>query len=200
MKARVQPSPLVLASTSPQRAQLLRDAGYLFEVVAPSLIEPEEKHPHVEPTHYAESLAYFKARSVAPTYFDKTILAADTIAYVEGEVIGKPLDEAHARVILKKLSNTTHQVITGVALMHPATARRLLQSEVSTIRVRALSDEMIDSYIATGQWRGKAGAYGIQEQGDEFVECIEGSFTNVVGLPTELLAKIFEHWCRGGRA
>jgi septum formation protein len=159
------------------------------------MVEPEERHPGVEPGAYAESLAYFKARSVVGACFNKNILAADTIAVVGDEVIGKPADRDDARRILQLLSNTTHHVITGVALMHPARARRLLQHDVSTIRVRDLSEEMIESYLATGQWQGKAGAYGIQDSADPFVERVEGSFTNIVGLPMELLARMFARWC-----
>jgi len=195
MNAPVQPHPLVLASISPRRAELLREAGYQFEVVAPPLVEPEERHPNVDPAAHAESLAYFKARSVVKPCFDRVILAADTIAFLDGEVIGKPTDEADARRILHKLSGTTHEVITGVALMHPARARRVLAHDVSTIRVRGLTTDDIEAYLATGDWRGKAGAYGIQDHGDAFVEKVEGSFTNVVGLPMELLARMFANWC-----
>jgi len=195
MNAPPQPYPLVLASSSPRRAELLREAGYRFQIVAPPFIEPEEKHPHIAPMSYAESLAFYKASSVCDTCFDKTILAADTIAYMEGEIIGKPDDEADALRILRKLSGTTHQIITGVVLMHPASDRRLMHHDLSTIRVRTLSDGMIESYLATGEWRGKAGAYGIQDQGDVFVDSVTGSFSNVVGLPMELVAKMFVQWC-----
>jgi septum formation protein len=194
MNAPIQPHPLVLASISPRRAELLRTAGYQFEVVAPALIEPEEKHPHVEPAAHAESLAYFKARSVVSQCLEKIILAADTIAIVDGEVIGKPSDEADARRILRKISGTTHEVITGVTLMHPAKARRVLAHEVSTIRMRRLDSVTIDAYLATGEWHGKAGAYGIQDHGDAFVEEVRGSVTNVVGLPMELLGRLFTQW------
>jgi len=188
------PHNLVLASTSPRRAELLREAGYQIELVAPRFEEPDEKHPHVSPAAYAESLAYYKARSVALEHFHQTILAADTIAVVDGEVIGKPKDQADARRILRKLSGTTHEVITGVALLHPARGRRLMAHDVSTIRVRPLSDDMIEEYLKSGEWQGKAGAYGIQDHEDLFVEKIEGSFSNVVGLPMELLARLLERW------
>ncbi|MEK6642575.1 MAG: Maf family protein [Planctomycetota bacterium] len=187
--------PLVLATTSPRRAELMRAAGFQFEVIAPPMVEPDERHPHVDPGSYAESLAFFKASSIADQHPKKHILSADTIAYIDGEIIGKPDDRADACRILKKLSNTTHQVVTGVALIHPATERRHIAHEVSMIRCRPLSDEMIGAYLDTGQWQGKAGAYGIQDRNDPFVECLEGSFSNVVGLPMEMIARIFADWC-----
>jgi septum formation protein len=194
MQQPAQPRPLILASTSPRRRELLSSAGYEFQIVPPPMEEPEELHPHVEPADYAESLAFYKAASVAPDYADKTVLAADTIAVVDGEIIGKPADRDDARRILQRLSDTTHRVITGVALIRTEPCRRILCHDVSTIRVRPLSAEMIDRYLDTHQWQGKAGAYGIQDKADPFVEKLEGSFSNVVGMPMELLAKLFNEW------
>ncbi len=196
MSVLIQPSPLILASASPRRAELLREAGYRFEIVDPPIEEPGDEHRHVAAGLHAESLAYFKARSVAADHSDKTILAADTIAVLDGYIIGKPVDSADARRILELLSGTTHEVITGVALLSPNGARRLLEHDVSRVRVRHLESQAIEAYLATGQWQGKAGAYGIQDHGDEFVETVEGSFTNVVGLPMELLSRMFRQYLR----
>ncbi len=190
----VQPDPLVLASSSPRRSQLLQESGYRFQVVPPPLLEPLWVHPHAAPTLHAESLAYFKARSVANHHPDKTILGADTIAVLQGAVIGKPSDRKNAADILRCLSGTLHSVVTGVVLLHPRSGRRLLQHAISAVQVRVLSDAAIEEYLDTGAWEGKAGAYGIQDQEDPFVEKVTGSFTNVVGLPMELLAQMFEHW------
>lgn len=192
----LQPDRLILSSTSPRRAGLLRDAGYRFIVVQPSLEEPEERHPHVDPASYAESLAFFKASSIAEDHPDATILAADTITVLGDEVFGKPDDREDAKRILKTLSGTLHSVMTGVCLLHPLTERRLINHGISTVRVRPLSDAMIESYLDTGQWQGKAGAYGIQDHDDPFVEHIDGSLSNVVGLPMELLGAMFEEWRR----
>lgn len=196
MSKPVQPDPLLLASASPRRVQLLREAGYAFRIAAPSISEPEAAHPHVSPPEYAESLAWFKACSVAPDHTGDAILAADTIAVVDGRIIGKPADRADARRIIECLSGTSHQVITGIALYQPGSQRRMLQHDVSRVRVRRLSGEEIEAYLRTDKWHGKAGAYGIQEEGDAFVEEVEGSFTNVVGLPMELLARLFETWSK----
>lgn len=190
----VQPERLVLASTSPRRMSLLRESGYRFEVVEPGIVEPAALEGHVDPAFHAESLAYFKASSVAGLCRDKTILAADTIAEINGHVIGKPADRDDARRILKRLSNTTHRVVTGVALLDPALRTRLLQHDVSVLRLRQLADSQIEEYLDTDAWIGKAGAYGVQDHGDKFVEQIDGSFSNVVGLPMELLGRMFASW------
>lgn len=191
-----QPDRLILASASPRRAELLRAAGYRFKVVHPPLEEPDERHPHVDVASYAESLAFFKASSIAVDYSDATILAADTITVLGDEIFGKPADRDDALRTLRALSGTIHSVITGVALLHPRSEHRLIHHAVTTVRVRPLSDPTIETYLDTGQWQGKAGAYGIQDEGDPFVEKIEGSFTNVVGLPMELLSNMFREWQR----
>lgn len=188
------PDHFILASTSPRRSELLKANGYQFTVVRPSLQEPEEQHPHVDPASYAESLAFFKASSIADQHSDETILGADTITVLGDEIFGKPEDRDDARRILQRLSGTVHSVITGVALLRPQSDRRLMNHAVSKVRVRPLSETMIETYLNTGQWEGKAGAYGIQDEGDPFVEKVEGSFSNVVGLPLELLCKMFEEW------
>lgn len=193
-----QPEPLVLASQSPRRRELLIEAGYRFEVVEPKLGEPDWVHPHLSPAMHAESLAYFKARSVAADHPDKTVLAADTIAVVDGKIVGKPRDLDDARNILNALCSKVHSVITGVVLLHGASGRRMLQHNITTVRFRTLSTEMIEAYLRTRKWEGKAGAYGIQDQDDPFVLSVTGSFTNVVGLPMELLAQMFGHWLETG--
>ena len=194
MAAPPQPDRLILASASPRRSELLREAGYRFSVVQPPLQEPDERHPHVDVASYAESLAFFKASSIADHHPDATILAADTITVLGNEIFGKPIDRADAARTLRALSGTLHSVITGVALLHPQTERRLIDHAASIVRVRALNNSMIEAYLDTGQWQGKAGAYGIQDQADPFVENVDGSFTNVVGLPMELLGKMFKEW------
>ncbi|MFQ5429370.1 MAG: Maf family protein [Phycisphaerae bacterium] len=197
MSALHQPEPLLLASSSPRRQALLREASFRFKTARPVLDEPNDPHPHVAPALYAEALAFFKARSVAEQYARHVILAADTIAVLGGEIIGKPADRDDARRILNRLSGTAHEVVTGLVLLEPVSGRRMLCHDVSTIRMRVLPDTMIEAYLDTGAWQGKAGAYGIQDRGDAFIEDIDGSFTNVVGLPMELLAEMFEEWQRG---
>lgn len=192
--APVQPDRLVLASVSPRRASLLREAGYRFDAVAPPLDEPPQEWMHVDPPTHAESLAFFKASSVAETRPNDTILGADTVAVVNGTIVGKPSDIDDARRILRSLSDTTHDVVTGVALLCLTTGRRLIQHDISRLRFRPMTDDDIESYLSTGAWRGKAGAYGVQDHADRFVERIDGSFTNIVGLPMELVQRMFERW------
>lgn len=196
MATPLQPERLILASVSPRRADLLRAAGYRFTIVQPPLKEPDERHPHVDVASYAESLAFFKASSVADKHPDATILAADTITVLGDDIFGKPADREDAKRTLRALSGTLHSVITGVALLHPRSERRLIDHAVTKVLVRPLEGAMIEAYLDTGHWQGKAGAYGIQDDGDPFVAKVEGSFSNVVGLPMELLGRMFEEWRR----
>jgi len=185
---------LILASGSPRRAQLLADNGYQFEVVPPPLEEPDESSPRVPPEQLAEALSYYKARSVANTIrcSDAAILAADTVVAYQSRIFGKPGDAEAARAILSVLAGTTHQVITGVTVLQPASGLRLIGHEVTHVTMRPMSPDVLDQYIASGAWRGKAGAYGIQDHGDAYIERIQGSFTNVVGLPMSLVAKMLQ--------
>jgi septum formation protein len=141
----------------------------------------------------AEALAYYKARLVHRDHADQIVLGADTIVACGEEILGKADDEAQARQMLSRLSGTRHDVITGLALLVPTPggrAERLLASDITQVTMRRLSDEEISQYVASSEWRDKAGAYAIQETGDAFIEKLEGSFTNVVGLPMELLERM----------
>ena len=185
---------LILASASPRRRQLLREAGYAFVVAQPPVGEPEHMGPDVPPAHHAEALSYFKARSVAAEFDSGLIIAADTIVACGGRVFGKPTDLADARRILGALLGKRQEVVTGVTLLDAATARRRIAHESTIVVMGDPPAEALESYLAGGAWRGKAGAYGIQDQGDAFVKRLEGSFTNVVGLPMELLAAMLAEW------
>jgi septum formation protein len=186
---------LVLASSSPRRQDLMRQAGYQFEVKCPPIPEPSDFPAGLMPRALAESLAYFKARSVAEQCLGATVLGADTIVACDGEVMGKPKDADDARRMLCKLSRNTHEVITGVAVLRPTPGgegemERILSSAVTTVTMRPMSEEEIQAYIDSGEWDGKAGAYAIQETADRFVVHIDGSWSNIVGLPMELLAEV----------
>lgn len=183
---------LILASESPRRAQLLRDAGYEFEVVAPPLEEPDDRSPNVPPQRHAEALSYFKARSVKTLGHQGLIIAADTIACDGLRTFGKPADREDARRILLRLIGTTHSVITGLTVLDTRNGARLITHDRTEVAMNTISPEQLDRYLDGGQWVGKAGAYGIQDVNDEFVERIDGSFTNVVGLPMALLARLLE--------
>ncbi len=191
---------LTLASASPRRADLLRAAGYEFEVIVPPIDEPERLSPCVPPIQQAEALSYFKARSAIGLVETGVILGADTIVALDGAVYGKAADEHDARRILTTLSGTRHQVITGVSLLSADGRRRLIGHDCTWVTMRPMVGEALDSYLASGAWAGKAGAYGIQDHGDVFIERIEGSFSNVVGLPMETVAAMLRRWSAGSTA
>jgi len=144
----------------------------------------------------AEASSEFKARSVAKLVAVGWILAADTIASLGGLVFGKPVDRDDARRILQSLSGTTHQVITGVTLLDASNGATVTHHDSTAVTIRRLSEREIEDYLDSGAWEGKAGAYGIQDKGDAFVETIDGSFTNVVGLPMELVERMLDDFAR----
>ncbi len=182
---------LVLASASPRRIQLLREKAYVFEVVTPPHAEPTARVGQLSAEQHAEALAYYKARSVATSCRDALILAADTVAAHGDWVFGKPKDADEARSILLALAGTSHRVITGVALLEAWSGRRLIRHETTRVTMRPIPANVLDRYIQSDLWRGKAGAYGVQDRDDAFIERIDGSFTNVLGLPIELLQQLF---------
>lgn len=175
----------ILASASPRRKELLEKAGYRF-VVIPSAVD-ENLYTLTDKTPYqiAWQLALAKAKEVSDKFPDKWVLAADTVVDAEGKTIGKPTDRSDAQRILQRLFSKPHSVLTGVALM--CAQKHFQQVDVisTTVYPRVLTQADIDVYLESGQWQGKAGAYGIQETADAFVERIDGSFTNVMGLPME---------------
>lgn len=174
---------LVLASRSPRRADLLTCAGYRFEV-APADID-ERRREGEAPRELVRRLAREKAAAVAPRHRGAVVLGADTLVVVDGAVLGKPDGAAGAVAMLHRLSGRAHEVLTGVAL-HAADGWR---DGVQSTRVvfRALSPDDVAWYVATGESADKAGAYSIQGRASRFVTRIEGSYTNVVGLPIELV-------------
>ncbi len=183
--------PIVLASASPRRRDLLREAGYTFTVM-PADVD-ETLHPGVDPADAAVDIARRKALAVAPGMRGAIVLAADTIVVTEsGRPVGKPVDAADAKRMLRELSGSTHVVITGVFIIDTATSASLSRAVKTTVVFGRMTDDEINAYVDSGEALGKAGAYAIQETGDRFVRSIDGSFTNVVGLPmedvTEMLA------------
>ncbi len=161
------------------------------------LPEPQQLGSTMTPAALAAALSAFKAKAVAQDVSEGLILAADTVAAIGERVFGKPADRADARRILTQLAGSSHQVITGVTLLDAATGKRDTRTETTVVVMRRLSEAELEGYLDSGAWEGKAGAYGIQDHGDAFVERIEGSFTNVVGLPMELLAEMLTSWLDG---
>ena len=185
--------PLVLASASPRRQQLLREWDYDFEVLPAPIAEPH-RHDHcpVSAAAWAESLAWFKAAAVAPLRPDALILAADTVVEFKHHIVGKPRDLEHAREILTHHFGGRNDVITGLALLLPAKNRRLIAHETTSLDIRPMTNEEREAYLASGAWKDKAGAYALQEGGDKFVQAMHGCETNVVGLPKNTLTQLLE--------
>ncbi len=188
------PVRLILASGSPRRESLLREHGYVFDVVKPLLDEPAEAAETLSPAQCAEALSYYKARSVAERVDQGIILGGDTVVAVGDSLYGKPTDRAHARRILEDLAGTTHHVITGITLLDASTGARVIEHATTAVTMKPLSKDELEAYLDTGAWAGKAGAYGIQDRGDAFVTRVQGSFTNVVGLPMELVKRLLDQW------
>jgi len=177
---------IILASKSPRRRQILKDAGYEVTVVEPDASEgilKGERDPH----KITILLARRKAESVRKKVKDGIILGADTVTFYNGEVIGKPTDENDAVRILKKLSGTTHSVVTGICIIDAKSGKTLCGSAQTIVTMRNVSEEDILRYVKSGKSAGACGAYKLQERDDQFVQQIKGSYTNVVGLPLELL-------------
>lgn len=173
---------LVLASASPRRRQLLEEAKFDF-VIEPADID-EENHPPLAPGDLAQWLAVAKCAVISDRFPSDVILAADTVVALGSQILGKPGDAAHAREMLGQLSGTIHEVITGVAVACRASSLKLEARVHSTVQMRNLLANEIDDYVASGQWMGKAGGYGIQDA-DPFVTRMSGDLTNIVGLPMQ---------------
>jgi septum formation protein len=172
---------LILASASPRRQELLRQAGFDF-LVHPADLDEDALAPKDpgSPEDYAAHLAQAKAQCISQRFPYDVILAADTVVAAGSQILNKPTDAADARRILGLLSGTTHRVITAVVLLRPP--QMLCKTVASTVEMRRLGSAELEAYIASGQWQGKAGAYGIQDP-DPFVTRIAGCMTNIVGLP-----------------
>lgn len=173
--------PLVLASASPRRRQLLRQAGVKFRV-APS--RWQEGRPHGDPGQFAEQAARCKAKDVAARLTRPAwVLAADTVVCLGRECFGKPANRVQARRMLRCLAGRRHRVVTGVVLLHSRDGRTRAWREETTVWMRPISPREEARYLASGEWRDKAGGYGIQGRAGAFIPRVEGCYANVVGLP-----------------
>jgi septum formation protein len=178
--------PLLLASTSPRRRAILEQLGIPFDVVAPRY--EETNAPGADPVGLVREHARGKARSVPAGAGDRPVLGVDTAVVLEGEIYGKPAEAGDAERMLERLSGRTHVVISGLCLVTPAWEEIVDAS--TRVTFRALTPRDLASYIASGEWEGRAGAYAIQGLGAALVERIEGDYLNVVGLPAAALVRI----------
>jgi septum formation protein len=177
---------LVLASASPRRQELLRNAGITFEVVPANI--PEDAQPGEGAKDCAERLAREKALAVASQFPTDMVLGADTVVVVDGEILGKPADPADAVRMLRLLSGRDHHVITVVCLV--ADGQSVVASETTLVTVNKITDQEIADYVATGEPMDKAGAYAIQGIASRWIPRIEGDYCNVVGLPVALVFRM----------
>jgi len=182
--------PIILASASPRRKELLAEAGFKFKVIPPKIDESTFYGDYTNPYEYAKQLALAKANKVAKRYPEYLVIGADTIVDFAGEIVGKPRNAREAEQITRKLFSAPHKVITAVAIVRLSDNIELVESDTTIVYPKKLTDEQIAEHVKSGSWRDKAGAYAIQETSDEFVERIEGSLTNVMGLPMELLESL----------
>jgi septum formation protein len=181
---------LILASSSPRRAQILKEAEVEFEIRVPANVN--EQSSSSDPVEHVLSLSRAKAQSVSNQVTDGIILGADTIVVLNGEILGKPEDKNQAFLILQKLSGKIHTVYTGVTLVNKSNGRIVSDYDSTEVTFNRLDDEKIKSYINTGEPMDKAGAYGIQGMGNFLVKGIQGSLDNVIGLPTEKLKEMLK--------
>jgi septum formation protein len=180
---------LILASSSPRRRQLLAEAGYAFSVVPPHESAECGVCSRETPPELVARLAFQKAGDVARRTPRGVVIGCDTVAECEGQILGKPAHRDHARQMLGLLRGREHHVYSGLCLWRRPGDEHHVQVDVTKLVMEARSNAEIDQYLDTGQWEGKAGAFGYQD-GLDWVHILEGSESNVVGLPLELLARM----------
>jgi len=180
---------LILASSSPRRKDLLASFGKPFSIDVPDV--DESLLPGEDPSTHVRRLALEKARTVQERHDAGLVVAADTIVVLDGNIIGKPDDEADARRMLGALSGRTHRVYTGVAVADSATGTMISRVVCSRVTISPIDEEEIARYVATGEPLDKAGSYAVQGLGGKYVSRVNGSLSNVIGLPLEDLRELF---------
>lgn len=183
---------IILASSSPRRAELLRQIGLKFRVL-PCQVD-ETPPPGLAPSELVELLAERKALATAGKLSKGIVLGADTVVVWRGELLGKPSSGEDAAHMLKKLQDSAHEVYTGIALVDAGSGKLLVDHEKTRVVFRSLDDEDIKRYVATGEPMDKAGAYGIQGLAAIFINRLEGCYTNVVGLPLARLSVMLKQF------
>ena len=178
---------LILASASPARRELLARSGIPCEVMPADVDEPLG---FSDPRTFVQSAAWVKAATVASRVDGGLVLAADTIGWLDGGPLLKPVDEADARCMLRSMAGREHDLWTGVVLWRRPDDRQIAWQEVTRVAFAPLSDQELDRYLATRSWRGHSGSYAIRETDDPYVRVVRGSLSNVIGLPMESLVQV----------
>ena len=191
MSRRDCPPQLILASRSPRRRELLAEAGYRFDVCPPRHGIESALSAGEDPAELVARLAYQKAADVATRVSSGLILGCDTVAECDGRILGKPEDDQDARRMLETLRGRKHRVLSGVCLLRQPEGTSTVRVDATLLSMDRLSDLQIDEYVASRAWKGKAGAFGYQDRLG-WVHILEGSPSNVVGLPMELLAEMLK--------
>jgi septum formation protein len=181
--------PIILASGSPRRAEILKKIGLHF-IIQPSAID-ESQARNGSPMEYTQDLAKRKACAVAAQIDNGIVIGADTIVVLGKEILGKPASEAEAEAMLRRLAGKTHRVFTGFAIVDRPSNREITDGEMTEVTFRELDDAEIAAYVRSGEAMDKAGAYGIQDASAVFAERINGCFYNVVGFP---LTRFYLTW------
>ena len=183
---------LILASASPRRSELLQQLKVNFQVLPGNATEVV--YDHLSPQEICQLNAHRKARVVAKQIPDSLVLGADTLVFLDANILGKPADRVAAHAMLALLEGRTHQVVTGVSLIHLRGHRERMFAVSTNVTFLPLKDEQIENYLNRINPLDKAGGYAIQEHGELIVSEISGSYSNVVGLPLERLAQELEAW------
>jgi len=178
---------IILASTSPRRVTLMREAGYTFEQRDPTFDEDSVKLDGLPTRHAATTLAHLKALSVAEQLDSGVIIAGDTLIDLEGERMGKPTDTDDARRMLTALIGKKHDVITGLCLMDAVDYHERMFAEVATVRITPPDDDQLEAYLESNRWEGKAGGYNLYDLDKEWQIHVKGDRTTVIGLPMDRL-------------
>lgn len=183
--------PIILASSSPRRRQLLLEAGYEFEIVPPDESVEQGLCSRCSPAELVRDHAFHKAKAIAEQIESGWVLGADTVGECDGQTLGKPVDGDHARQMLEMMSGKAHCVLTGVCLWHRPSDQRIVHVEQTLLEMDELDPDWLDRYIESDDWIGKAGAFGYQD-GLSWIRILKGSESNVVGLPLDVLPQLFE--------
>lgn len=187
------PPRLILASSSPRRRELLAEAGFAFQVIVPNLAAEDDALPRETPPELVARLARQKAGDVAQKVEQGIVLGCDTVAECGGQILGKPRDRRHARDMLRRLRGQVHHVYSGICLWHRPDDRVLTKVDTTKLKMETILDAELESYLNSGLWEGKAGAFGYQDR-HGWLRIVSGSESNVVGLPLELLRKMLDEF------